>query len=199
MERDDKLTAATSVKFPSMMVSLTSPQNSIQSYAKIRNASFEESEDRRYGPNMQPIPDWFFPTRCKDAGYRVELDSFDRFDGRRSAVIECAVEQPSLFGNLMQTVDAVSYRNKRIRLSAAIRADVPDDGSQVQMWLRIDNEDMSIGFFDSMQDRPIRTNHWQYAVIDVSVPRNAQYINLGAFLVGRGVAWIDDFQLAVDE
>ena len=183
--------------FPSMMVSLTSPRNSIQSFAQIRNASFEDAEFRAYQSESQPIPGWFFPTPCRDAGYRVEIDSLERCDGRRSAVIDCRVEQPGLIGNLMQTLDATGYRNKRVRLTAALRADVPEEGGQVQMWLRIDDEDMGIGFFDNMEDRPVRTNDWQNVEIDARVPSNAQFINFGAYLRGTGTAWIDDFQLEI--
>ena len=195
--RELSLGASNSHLFPSMMVSLTSPRNSIQSFARIRNASFEDAEFRAYQSESQPIPGWFFPTPCRDAGYRVEIDSLERFDGRRSAVIDCRVEQPGLIGNLMQTLDATGYRNKTVRLTAALRADVADDGGQVQMWLRIDDEDMGIGFFDNKEDRPVRTIDWQYVEIVARVPRNAQFINFGAYLRGSGTAWIDDFQLEV--
>jgi hypothetical protein len=196
-DRELSLGVSNSQSFPSMMVSLTSPRNSIQSFAKIRNASFEDAEFRAYQSESQPIPGWFFPTPCKDAGYRVEIDSLERCEGRRSAVIDCRVEQPGLIGNLMQTLDASGYRNKTVRLTAALRADVADDSGQVQMWLRIDDEDMGIGFFDNMEGRPVRTNDWQYVEIVARVPRNAQFINFGAYLRGTGTAWIDDFQLEV--
>lgn len=199
IDRGEYLTSVNPQAFPSMMVSLTSPRNAIQTFPKIRNASFEDLEYRRYQTVSQSVPGWIFPSRCKDAGYRAEVDSTERCDGQRSAIIESTVDQPGLFGNLMQTLDATMYRNKTVRLSAALRADVPDNGSQVQMWLRIDNEDMSIGFFDSMQDRPVRTNEWQYAVIIAKVSQNAQYINVGAFLIGNGTAWLDDFQLEINE
>ncbi len=183
--------------FPSMMVSLTGPGNSIQSFARIRNPGFEQIEYRSDQSTSQPVPGWTFPIRCRDAGYRIEVDTIERFDGSRCAMIECTVEQPGLIGNLMQTLDATIYRNKTVRLSAALRADVPDNGSQVQMWLRIDNEDLSIGFFDRTEDRPVRTSDWQYTEIVTRVSQNAQYINLGAFLMGNGTAWLDDFQLEI--
>ena len=185
--------------FQSTMVSLTSPRNSIQSFSKLRNPSFEDVEIRGYESVSQPVPGWFFPSHCRDAGYRVEVDPFERCEGRRSAVIDCRVEQPSLMGNLMQTLDATMYRNKSIRLTAALRADVAENGSQVQMWLRIDNEDATIGFFDSMEDRPVRTNDWQYVAIEGYVSQKAEFINFGAFLIGSGTAWLDDFQLEIVE
>jgi hypothetical protein len=198
IDHDLIIAEAKSVAYPSMMVSLTSPRNSIQSSTNLRNPSFEEVEFRDYQPDSsQPIPGWFFPSHCKDAGYRVETDPFERCEGRRSAVIDCRVEQPGLMGNLMQTLSATKYRNKTIRLTAALRADVPVNGGQVQMWLRIDNDDATIGFFDNMDDRPVRTNDWQYAAIQGRVPQNAEFINVGAFLIGSGTAWLDDFQLEV--
>ena len=196
-DRELSLGVTMSQPFPSMMVSLTSPRNSIQSFARIRNASFEDTEFKAYQSESQPVPGWFFPTPCKDAGYRVEVDSLDRMDGRRSAVIDCRVEQPGLIGNLMQTLDATTYRNKTVRLTSALRADVLDGDGQVQMWLRIDNEDLEIGFFDNMDDRPVRTNGWQYVEIVARVPKNAHYINFGALSSGTGTAWMDDFQLEV--
>ncbi len=58
----------------------------------------------------------------------------------------------SSFGTIMQQVPADDLRGRRVRLRAAVRADVTGAGNQGQLWLRVDRRGGQQGFFDNMAD-----------------------------------------------
>ncbi|MEW6735080.1 MAG: S41 family peptidase [Acidobacteriota bacterium] len=101
------------------------------------------------------------------------------------------------FGNLMQFVDATPYRGKRLRYRAAVRAEVNGVGNQAQLWLRVDRNGNQMGFFDNMDDRPIKANEWREYEIVGEIANDAQAIYLGCFLLGKGKALIADVSLEV--
>jgi hypothetical protein len=136
---------------------------------------------------------WIVPTH----GYHATLTEDNPKSGNRCvALARTKHEKESPFGNIMQTVDATRYRGKRVRLRAAIRAEVVGD-NRVQMWLRVDRPDRVPGFFDNMQDRPIRDAEWQYYEIVGDVDKDAQWLNFGLMLIDDGRAWLDDVSLEI--
>jgi hypothetical protein len=67
------------------------------------------------------------------------------------------------------------------------------------MWLRADRPDNKMGFFNNMDERPIKSDKWAvYETIGL-VDQDAKGIAFGAFLSGMGKMWVDDFKLAVEE
>lgn len=101
------------------------------------------------------------------------------------------------FGNVSRFLDAKPFQGKRIRLSANIKAEVST--GQAQMWLRADRPDNVMGFFNNMDERPIKSDKWAvYETIGL-VDQDAKGIAFGAFLSGLGKMWVDDFKLAVEE
>ncbi len=48
------------------------------------------------------------------------------------------------------------------------------------------------GFFDNMDDRPIRAGEWAHYEIVGDVADDAENISIGMFVVGAGKAWLDD-------
>ena len=53
------------------------------------------------------------------------------------------------------------------------------------------------GAFDNMDDRPIRTDDWQYFDIVGDVAENAKSMVVGLLVIGQCKAWIDDASLEV--
>jgi C-terminal processing protease CtpA/Prc len=135
---------------------------------------------------------WIQPKPSVDAGYKVQLTDEQPRTGKRSALISRdAKEQAPGFGNLMQSFDAAAYRGKRVRVRAAVRAEVSGFRNQAQLWLRVDRKDDQLGFFDNMDDRPITQKEWRDYEIFGEVAEDAVTINLGLMLVGSGRAWLD--------
>ncbi len=94
-------------------------------------------------------------------------------------------------GWLQQRIDAAPFRGKRIRLRAAVRADVIGPGNQAHLWLRVSSKDLTPLFFDAMLDRPITSSEWRDYEIVGEVPNDAETIEYGLALVGDGRAWLD--------
>jgi hypothetical protein len=101
----------------------------------------------------------------------------------------------------MQRIDAAPFRGKRVRYRAAVRAEVKGPGNEARLWLRVDRPEIegqrSAGFFDNMHDRPIVKEVWAHYDIVGDIDKDAESINLGMFLLGRGRAWLDDVSLEV--
>src|SRR5262245_28107954 len=105
---------------------------------------------------------WVQPKPSVDAGYQVQLTDERPRSGKRCARISRdAKEGTPGAGNLMQSFDAAAYRGKRVRLRAAVRAEISGFGNQAQLWLRVDRKDNQPGFFDNMADRPIVQKEWR--------------------------------------
>jgi hypothetical protein len=136
---------------------------------------------------------WFQPKPSVAAGFKVQLTEDHPKSGKRCVLISRDAEgEVAGFGNLMQSFEANAYRGKRVRLRAAVRTDLPESGSQAQLWVRVDRKDDQPGFFDNMGDRPIKAQkEWRYFEIVGEVADDAVSINVGLMLVGNGRAWLD--------
>ena len=105
------------------------------------------------------------------------------------------VENPPRFQVLLQQVDAASYRGKTIRFKAAVRIDAAGPLDRAQLWLRVDRAGGRAGFFDNMDDRPIRGKAWGEYEIVGDVAKDAALIMVGMIVSGTAPAWIDDVSL----
>jgi C-terminal processing protease CtpA/Prc len=104
---------------------------------------------------------------------------------------------PKGFGNLMQVVDAAPYRGKRVVLRGTVRTALEGSTGHAALWLRVDRPDNKHGFFDNMVDRPIRVTEWSTFEIVGDVAEDAEDLNFGLMLVGRGKAWLDAVSLEI--
>jgi Peptidase family S41 len=145
------------------------------------------------------VPDgWVQPKPSIDAGYKVQLTDEQPRSGKRSALISRdAKEEAAGSGELMQSFDATAYRGKRVRLRAAVRAEISGFSNQAQLWLRVDRQDNQPGFFDNTDDRPVPQTEWRDYEILGEVAEDAVSINLGLMLTGHGRAWLDAVSLEV--
>lgn len=101
-------------------------------------------------------------------------------------------------GTLSRSIDATPYRGMRIRLTAALRAEVGDGDNRAQLYVTVSRDaGRPGGFFDNMKDRPVTTTGWVQARIEGPVANDATTISFGGLLHGQGTAWFDDFRLEV--
>ena len=146
-------------------------------------------------PASEKIAGWFLAGSAGDR-YRIVRDREIKQSGQASARLESVNAPADKFGTLMQTSDAMAFRGKRLRFSAALRA--KDVSGRVGLWMRIDRERDLRGPFDNMDERPISgSSDWRRDVVVLDVPRDAERINYGLILQGTGMSWIDDAQLEV--
>jgi hypothetical protein len=144
-------------------------------------------------------PGWLSPT--SEGGYQVLVDEDGPAEGKRCARLDREGERRKTlpFGNIMQSVSAVPYRGKRVRLRAWVRTNVTGPGNQARLWLRVDRGGNLRGFFNNMEDRPITDPRWNSYEIVGDVAADAVSLNFGLILLGGGRAWIDSLTLETVE
>ena len=106
--------------------------------------------------------------------------------------------EQSSFGNLLAKVDAKALTNKKIRYIGWVKNE-SQTGATGHLWIRVDNQDGSMGFFENMDSNPIRSKEWTRYVIEGTAGDNPKNILLGCFLKGNGILKVDDLQLQVFE
>ncbi|MCY4095456.1 MAG: hypothetical protein OXG05_10085 [Gammaproteobacteria bacterium] len=169
-----------------------------QALSRPTNLDFEAGK-------IGKIPEsWASPTQ--QGGYSVRLSDENPKRGRLCVEIAKPDRRSfpkAPFGNVMQMIDAKPFRGKRLRYTGWARAQsvltdwLRMSTSRAQAWMRVDKSLGTIGFLDSMQDRPIRSNNWTRFEIVGDVANDAEHLNLGLILQGKGKAWLDDVQIDV--
>jgi erythromycin esterase len=160
------------------------------------NLDFESGD-----PGMTPA-DWIGPSGINGLNYEIATSEDHPYTGRRCAIIRRKPGPPygETFGRLGQTIDAKAFQGRRIRLRAAIRAEVAGAGNQAHLWLRIQRPGFgaaALAFEEDMADRPITTEEWRVIETVGDVPKDADRIDYGLALVGEGRAWLDSVTLEV--
>ena len=80
--------------------------------------------------------------------------------GRTNRAAAAAPVNPTAFTAFAQVMQAAPHQGKTIRLRARVRVTNPDAGA-AGLWLRVDRPNKAMGFFDNMQDRPVRSAEWR--------------------------------------
>lgn len=154
------------------------------------NLGFED------GPAAGAPAGWGTSKQAAEEGWSVVVTDQNPREGKFAACIaRSRADAPRTFGNLMQRIDAAPWRGKRIRLRAAVRAEVEGTDGQAQLWLRVDRPGGTTGFLDYMGDRPIRDPEWRFYEIEGNVAEDAEAIAFGLLLKSGGKAYVDSFSL----
>ncbi len=99
------------------------------------------------------------------------------------------------FGSLMSRINARQYTGKQFKFSAYVKVGNNTSKGQGQLWCRVDKEDKSMGFFDNMGDRPIKSTEWQYCEITGTIDKKAAFLCFGCIFSGEGELFADDICL----
>lgn len=110
-----------------------------------------------------------------------------------------ARSNPSTFVTILQSMPATELRGKRIRLRARARVTASEQPGWAGLWLRVDRTPPAVGFFDNMQNRPIREAEWREYAIEGPVADDATSVVFGALSSGSIPADFDGFELAVTD
>jgi hypothetical protein len=172
-----------------------SPMTLWQRLPAPANTDFECS-----GPGTPPV-DWQVPAKL--ARYDFEIITTDEHPhtGKQCARISRLPGRHygEVVGSLSQRVDAAAYRNKRIILNAAVRAEPAGRESHAYLRLQITGKTSDpfgqSTIFDSLEKYPVTSSDWQTFQIATPVPPDADAISYGLFLVGDGNAWLDSVSL----
>ncbi len=96
---------------------------------------------------------------------------------------------------VIQYIDALKLRGKKIKLSVYAKAKVLLPAGQAQIWLGIDNGEGKISVMETNSDQPIIRNRWQRYSISAVVPEKAKVIRIGLALFGEGTVLFDNVKL----
>jgi hypothetical protein len=123
------------------------------------------------------------------------------YAGVRSNRTSAPTSQPkaAAFVTILQSIPATDLRGKRIRLRARARVTALDKPGWAGLWLRVDRAPQVVGFFDNMQDRPIRQTEWREYIIEGPVADDATAVFFGALASESIPADFDGFELAVSD
>ncbi len=150
------------------------------------NLDFEDGE-----PGFMPRG-WKLPSYAAARQYKAFMTSLNPKSGNYCLELNRSGEfKDSIYGSVMQSIDAKPYRGRRIKFGAWVRAEIHSPVGSAHLWLiEYDGED-NITSYDLMEDRPIVLNNWNYYEIVIDIEPTASYINYGLMLKGNGKAWID--------
>lgn len=128
--------------------------------------------------------------------YEVMVDKSEVHMGKASALLQSTKARDNGFVTLMQIFSSDTYRGKRLKLSAFVKA--KDIKGWAGLWMRIDAANGEMLKFDNMAKRPIQGSaDWnQYHVI-LDIPQNSHAIAFGVLLNGSGKAWVDQFRFDI--
>jgi hypothetical protein len=173
----------------------------LAAWSAPRNLKFEEGIPGRVPPG------WRVPALPEDSGRLAELHRDNCRSQIGCAEVLPAASGPRPEGTLMQKFSAAAYRGKTIRLSAWIKlrsvfpegltsVRMPSPADRAQLWLKVIRARNRTGFFDNMDDRPVRGTEWTYCEITGQIDDDAAFINFGVITSGAR-AWIDDVSFEV--
>jgi C-terminal processing protease CtpA/Prc len=103
------------------------------------------------------------------------------------------VPQPTS-SSFWKRIDATPYREKEIKLQAAVRTEVSGEGNQALLTLYTELPNLQFGF---AEDLSVTSPDWSTYTLTGTVGLDADTIGLGGMLMGSGRVWFDDFQLSV--
>ena len=133
---------------------------------------------------------WFM-TGGAPSNYQILLDT-DHSDKVKVVIgLKSITDETRGFGTVMQTIKAVDFAGKQVRLSAYVDTDQIENWSG--LWVRVDGSKNEMQAFDNMSDRPIKgtTPSTKYVII-LNVPKKARDISFGLLIEGRGRALMRD-------
>ena len=96
-----------------------------------------------------------------------------------------------------QVIAADTLRGKSIRMRGQVRVADPTAPGWAGLWLRVDRTGGAAGFFDNMQNRPVRDTTWREYVIEGPIAPDATQIVFGVLSVGSMTADVDAIEISV--
>jgi tetratricopeptide (TPR) repeat protein len=163
-------------------------------------------EGSLHGPRnldfSQPVPGkepagWFVPVFPMDPNSYVQLRRDGCRGGSGCAVVMVPPNAPSPLGHLMQNFSAAPYRGQTVRLRAWLRLEASAPEDRAQMMLSVDRANRQQGFFDNMEDRPVRSAEWTRCDLTAHIDPDATTITIAVLSAGRGRVWVDSVSFEV--
>jgi hypothetical protein len=151
----------------------------------LRNAGFEEAD-----PAARCAIGWGCTSHADPSAFRFLFEEAAPASGKRSFCIERVRDEP--WALVTQEVEATALRGSRIRLSIALRLEGAT-GNGAGPWV------VAQGSASRLHDQKLvnATRGWQRVAVEMAVPGDARYLEVGVALEGGGRACFDDARLEI--
>jgi hypothetical protein len=152
------------------------------------NPGFESTAPGRRGDPEG----WFSFQHAGDRSYLFALDTAEPRSGERSLRIDNVGPEP--YGAIAQSIEATAHAGKVARLSGWMRTrETTGTGGVLTLMVLQNGVPLAENF---MADAAVKgTTGWKRYTITLPVARNAERIEIGAMLQGKGSLWLDDVEL----
>ena len=129
---------------------------------------------------------------------RYQASTARRSDGKAGhcLVFSHADAAADEFGSLMQRFPARFLARRTVQFEGELK--VADVSGWAGLWIRADGTETADLVFDNMQRRGLHaTQDWSRYSIDVNLPAETSWLNIGIVLCGSGTVYADDLRLRV--
>lgn len=170
------------------------PSPGLQKSAAPLNLDFEEGEVGK------PPPGWWAPATEVFGGYEVEVSEARPKKGKRCAIVRRDKPWPWGYGMIAQEIDAAPFRGKRVRVSAAARAEALGKGARARLVVDVRQGPSSMAkpvASASTADKSIASKDWREVAVEATVAADAERIAIKFVLIGDGRAFLDDVRVEV--
>lgn len=142
---------------------------------------------------------WVVPNYAEKLGYKAYITNEEPKTGKQCLELSREGEYiEDIYGSVMQSIDAKAFRGKKIKIRAAIRAEIHSPKGSAHLWIRERFKDNDqTGLFEFMAQNPIVIREWKYYEIEGWISSEALYLNYGLLLFGNGKAWLDDVSIEI--
>ena len=97
-----------------------------------------------------------------------------------------------------QRLTVESKLKKKFKVEAWVKVLTEDKLAWAGVWARVDNKDKELGFFDNMNNRPIKSNTWETYVVEGTIDSNSEVLNFGGLCLYNGKFYFDNFKLYIE-
>ncbi len=145
---------------------------------------------------------WQFPKKFIDIGCRADLTSNKKLEGNLSVKItnsfstEQEINPKEKYSNFFQSIDAIPYRNKKVRFMIAIASDFLNTENEVKVWIQTRAVKDSVSS-ESVVVNEFKDKDWHYLAVETNVDRNTNEIRFGVMFRGAGELFADDANFEV--
>ncbi len=98
-----------------------------------------------------------------------------------------------------QKIEVSVKKKTHFKFKAAVKIETNDEMAWSGIWARVDNNNGETGFFDNMNDRPIKSDIWAYYEIQGTIDEHSEFLNFGGLCLKNGAFYFDDFQLSFQD
>jgi len=160
----------------------------------IVNGDFESEKPGLFG-NPEG---WISVQHAGAVSYSFKLDTAEKHGGERSVRIDNVGPEP--YGSIYQKIAALPFQRKTVRMSAWLRTRGVTGNALAPgavLTLQALRSGALVAFNHSPDQAQTGDTEWTRHVIELSIPAEADGLELGAMLPGPGQVWLDDVELFV--